>query len=400
MTCDAKKMRLERGRDWIFRLGRMTRRIGICSGVLLGLIALWMAATPEGRIAWRTVLFVPQVIGTLPVNPQPWLTGEPERQQISYETQHGLGSADLYTPAGGGEHSAVLLFLGVNPAGRDDPRVIGLAEGLARSGAVVMIPWSESMTSDRVRAEEVEGLVRGFQFLMDHERVDPKRVGVGGFCVGASLVTVAAADSRIRENVKFINFFGGYFDARDLISAVLSESRFHDGEVEPWNPQQLPRRVVTAQLVEGMSDPSEVELFKAIFMDQTTIRDSTDLAGLSQEARTVFSLLSGTDLDEARRLVSGLPASSIATLRSISPESVVEDLEARVFIMHDREDRLVPAAESRRLAEALAGGVDVYHTEFSLFDHLDPTRAVGPARFAIELSKFYRHMYLVMRELR
>ena len=33
---------------------------------------------------------------------------------------------------------------------------------------------------------------------------------MGGFCVGASSATVAAHDSRIREQVKFVNFFGGY----------------------------------------------------------------------------------------------------------------------------------------------------------------------------------------------
>ena len=49
--------------------------------------------------------------------------------------------ADVYAPAGGGKRGAVLLFMGVNPAGKDDPRVVNLANGLARAGMVVMIPW-------------------------------------------------------------------------------------------------------------------------------------------------------------------------------------------------------------------------------------------------------------------
>ena len=116
--------------------------------------------------------------------------------------------------------------------------------------------------------------------------------------------------------------------------------------------------------------------------------------------RTVHKLLSGVELDEARRLVDSLPESTLETLASISPKTTIGDLKARVLIMHDREDGLVPAAESRRLAEALAERGDVRHTEFSLFQHLDPTKPVGPAEYARELFKLYKHMYMVMRELR
>jgi hypothetical protein len=67
--------------------------------------------------------------------------------------------------------------------------------------------------------------------------------------------------------------------------------------------------------------------------------------------------------------------------------------------MHDREDDLVSSEESRRLAAALADRGDVYHTEFSLFKHLDPTRAVSPPVYVKELLKLYLHMYHVLKEL-
>ena len=67
--------------------------------------------------------------------------------------------------------------------------------------------------------------------------------------------------------------------------------------------------------------------------------------------------------------------------------------------MHDREDALVPSEESRRFADSLARQGNVYHTEFSLFRHLDPTRAVSPPIYVKELWKLYLHMYNVLREL-
>jgi pimeloyl-ACP methyl ester carboxylesterase len=110
--------------------------------------------------------------------------------------------------------------------------------------------------------------------------------------------------------------------------------------------------------------------------------------------------LSGVDLTEARNLISRLPDSVKSELDAISPSSAVANLSARVLIMHDREDRLVPSEESQRLAEALSERGNVYHTEFSLFDHLDPTRPVSPPVYAKELFKLYMHMYNVLRDLR
>ena len=66
--------------------------------------------------------------------------------------------------------------------------------------------------------------------------------------------------------------------------------------------------------------------------------------------------------------------------------------------MHDREDALVPSEESRRLANALPAENEAYHTEFSLFQHLDPTRPVSPPVYVKELWKLYLHMYNVLRE--
>ena len=91
----------------------------------------------------KTALYVPQVFPDIPVKPQPWVTREPVWQEVEFPTPDGNGVADLILPGGPGKHSAVLFFLGVvvDPP-REDQRVVNLAEGLARSGMAVMIPWS------------------------------------------------------------------------------------------------------------------------------------------------------------------------------------------------------------------------------------------------------------------
>ncbi|MCH8309597.1 MAG: hypothetical protein IIB17_03770, partial [Chloroflexi bacterium] len=174
--------------------------------VIVLVAAVLLGVTPQGRNGVRTALFLPQILPGFPVKPQEWFTGSPTRQAVSFPIASGNGVADVYFPPTQGQHSAVLLFLGVNPAGRDDPRVVGLAEGFARSGVVVMIPWSDNMTQRRVTVDDVDNLVSAFQYMLTLDAVDPQRAGMGGFCIGASFAAVAAQDSRIRDQVKFVNF--------------------------------------------------------------------------------------------------------------------------------------------------------------------------------------------------
>lgn len=378
---------------------RWLKRLTLGLIAVLLLVALLTTVTPQGRTAVRTALFLPQILPGFPIKPQEWFGGDPSRREVSFPLASGKGVADLYTPSGEGKHSALLLFLGVNPAGRDDPRIVGLAEGLARAGSVVMIPWSDTMTQRRIDPQEIDNLVWAFQYLVGLEEVDANKAGMGGFCVGASLSVVAAQDPRIRDQVRFINFFGGYYDARDLVLAVVSSSRFSDGLQEPWKPDRLPVEVVRTHLIEGVQDDYERSLLHRVFVLRDATLDAAVVDAMSTESRAVFEMLSGTSLSRATELMEMLPVSTLASLETISPSTRIGDLKARILIMHDREDDLVPSEESRRLAAALGDSSRVYHTEFSLFQHLDPTRPVSPPVYARELFKLFLHMYNVLREL-
>ena len=216
-----------------------------------------MAFTPQGRTAARTTLFVPQVLPSLPVEVQPWFTLDPVVSEVRFQTESGEAVADLYAPRGDARNGAVLFFQGVVPGGRFDARIVALADALARSGMVVMIPWLETQVREELVPEDIDRLVRGFQYLRSLDSVDPDRVGVGGICVGASFVTVAAQDDRIRDQVKFVNLLAGYYDITDLTRAIGSRSRFGDGYSAPWKPDSLTYEIFRYHLITGVSDVCE-----------------------------------------------------------------------------------------------------------------------------------------------
>ena len=332
-----------------------------------------MSFTPQGRAGFHTVLFVMQFL-EVPVQPQPWFTKEPVRREVTYPQAVGTGVADIYRIPDDKERAAVLLFLGANAAGRDDEDVVNLGNALARAGFVAMFHWSPTMALQyNIDPSEIENLVWAYQYLREREFVDRNRVGIGGFCVGASFALVAAADSRIRDDVSFINAFGPYYDARDLLLQAASRSRHYQGQRDPWNPDRLTLKVLANELIETLTDPLEQEVLTRLYLKRQDIPQS-ELEGLSEPARR---LLDGTTPQEAQALYRQLPSEFRENMSRISPSTYVGSLKAKLMILHDRDDRLVPAAESRRLAGALEQRGHVRYTEVLAFEHVRPTSAAA-----------------------
>lgn len=364
------------------------------SGVLLVIVVL-VALAPQFRDGFHTGLFVIQILDAS-IKPQPWFTRQPLREQLTYPRPDGEGVADLYRIADDGRRAAVLLFLGANAAGRDDPEVINLAVALARAGFVVMLHWSPTMgLQNNIDPDEIENLVWAFRYLLEQDFVDRERAGMGGFSVGGSLALVAAADPRIRDEVVFINSFGAYYDAQDLFLQIASRTRFYQGVQQPWDFDPLTWLVFANELIETVGDPAEQERLRQRFLRSPGGVDP-EPENFSDQAQTIGILLEGTTLDQAGTLFRKLPAEFHQQIVSISPSSHVGDVKARVMVMHDEGDSLIPVGESRRLAAALRGTEGFRYTETRIFDHVRAGSGANLWQLITESFKLYRHMYAII----
>jgi len=114
--------------------------------------------------------------------------------------------------------------------------------------------------------------------------------------------------------------------------------------------------------------------------------------------RAAYDLLTASSLEAATVAIDALPATSRAFIDAISPRRHLEGLRADVYLMHEVEDHHVPFVESRALAEGLlSAGLLERHTEFRLFDHVQPDDldlvAASP-----ELVKLLLHVRALMEE--
>ena len=371
-------------------------RLWMAIGLLILVVAIIIILAPPFRAATHTAFFVLQTLDA-PFKPQPWFTRTPLREEVKYSRPDGQGVADIYRIPDNQRRAAVLIFLGANAAGRGDPDVINLGDALARTGFVVMFHWSPTMgLRYNIDPEEIEGLVHAFQYLLAQDFVDRGRAGMGGFSVGGSFALVAAADSRIRDDVVFVNSFGAYYDAQDLFLQIASRSRLNDPESGPWDVDRLTWLVFANELTETLDNPAERELLERHFLRNETAPGPA-LEALSVQAQSVRTLLEGTSVAEAKMLLESLPPDFHQKMVAISPSAHISDLHARLMIMHDDGDFLIPVGESRRLAKALEGRKDFRYTETRLFDHVRPGEGVGPWLLLTEGVKLFRHMYGIIR---
>ncbi len=370
-------------------------KISLLILIVLGILI----ATPQVRYSIKAALFIPQILPAIPVKPLEYVSGTPMRKEITFMSSQGISEADIYFPSGDGIHPAVVFFMGIVPPDREESRIVALAEGLARTGMVVLIPWLDTQSENRLIVTDIEVLVDAFQHLQNNERVDRKRVGMGGICTGASMAVVAAQSDRINEEVAFINSFAGYYDAFDLVKATASNSRFNDSETAEWSPDKLTKSLVRTHLIEGAGSTDERILNKIV--DRGTWTQS-EYASLNSGGRAVLTLLTDPSFLEAEEAITNLNDDTYRFLSAVSPSTNMSMLKAEVLLMHDLHDRLVPAEESRRLADAvIKNGGNVYHTEFSLFQnavqvHKDEAEETGTLNFVKQAFKLYKHMYKIM----
>ncbi len=379
-------------------MGRLVYRIYIFLGLLLVSVVVAFTLFPQLTTGFQTALFVTQVLD-IPFKPQAWFTLTPVRREITYPTSSVSGQADVYYIPDGKRRAAVLVFLGANATGRDDPEVINFGHALARAGMAPMFVWSATMgLQNNVDPSEVENLVWAFQHLRDQEYVNPSRIGMAGFSVGGSFIMVAASHPRIRDDVAFVNAFGAYFDARDFFVQIASNTQRTGDGLKDWDVDPLTRRVFANELVEVAPTAAERETLTRFFVNHGEV-SATELDGLSDTSQLSLRLLQGTTPEEAETLLGSMPPEFLADLDRISPRSHLANYENRLLIMHDVGDQLIPVGESRRLVTTLRdqGRQNLYYTESDIFDHVRPNADLQVMRLAAGAAKLYRHMYRILR---
>ena len=358
-----------------------------------------LSCTTSGRAAVTSAFFLPDMMAPLPVRPVTWVTNTPIRERTIIQYDSRFVPIDIYRPGDDGRHGAMILSPGAPPLEPDDPRLTRLAGDVARAGFVMLIAFSPDLEAEMIYPREVDALVAEFQYLQQQPYVKTDKIGYIGVSVGSPLALLAAADSRINDDVAYAVSFGGYFDATDVLRSVTTGAISYDGLEETWTPDEHSVDVMSEQVINRLSDGRDRDILLRALVDRQP-EATGELWRLTPEGRAAFDLLTNKEPSKVDELLARLPVAPRQALRDLSLGGRLEGLRAETFILHDVSDHYVPYTESRRLRDALQGQVKLHFTEVDIFEHVEPTVDRAAHTLITDSAKLYLHLFQILTHFR
>lgn len=300
-------------------------------------------------------------------------TPAPQRETISWEVDGRPGVGDLYR-SGSGPHARVVLIPGLSPHGKDDPRLIALAHSLARVRFAVLIPDLQSVRQLRVEPEDarvIADAARHFSTL-PLPGVAPAPVGVAAISYAVGPAVLAALEPDAASAMAFVFGVGGYYDMVTVLTWMTTGYHRDDPDAawELGQPNTAGAWQFAASNADRLSDPADREALAALARRRLgDVGHPLDdaVATLGPEGQAVVALLENRNPEAVPDLVAALPQVLRTDLHALSPaHRDLSSLDVRVYLVHGRNDPVIPAGESRRLADAIGRGARLF-----LVDQLD-----------------------------
>lgn len=302
----------------------------------------------------------------------------PDKKTIDYTIEGRQHIADLYVSPEGAL-AGIVLIPGVVADGKDDHRLVALANTLARLRFAVLIPEVAGLRQFHTRTRDVRVMADAFRYLISQPTLAPAgRAGFAGFSYGVGVILLAALEPDIRERVRFLLGFGGYYDIANIIT-FFTTGYYHDEHSQKLKyrfPHYYLKWVFThsnAALVKREQDRKTL-LALSETDDESELLSEVDALG--PDARALYNLISNEDPQRVADLIARLPAVMRKELEGINPASRnLSQMQAQVILLHGRGDNMIPYTESIALAQALpAGQGKLYLIEGYAHTNIKPKR--------------------------
>lgn len=286
-------------------------------------------------------------------------TADPTRAAISFAIDGREREADLYAP-GDVARAGMVLIPGLTPRGRGDPQVVAFAETLARARFEVVVPDLPGMRSLQVTALDAGPIADSARFLDERGGGRPLGMAAVSFAVGPAII--ALDEPAAAGRVDFFVGIGGYYDLEALI-AYVTTGFYRERESGPWlyrRPNVYGKWVFVLTNSGRIADPADrATLFEMASrkLDDADA-DVMDLAiALGPQGRSVYALISNGDPDRVPALIADLPPEVRGEIDRLDlRRRNLAALDTDLLLIHDRNDRIIPASQSVALARAAAPG--------------------------------------------
>jgi dienelactone hydrolase len=315
---------------------------------------------------------------------------------VTFAPGSGVAGGDLYWPADA--EAALVLVPGVVPEGKDDPRLVDLAQTLVRAGFAVLVPDIVSLRAQKVSPEDARAIAAAITWLAGcGERANAPSVGVMAISYAAGPAILAALRPDAGPRVRFLVAIGGYYDLEAVVT-FFTTGYFRTGPDQPWQqgaPNAYGKWVFIAANAERLDDPGDRAALAAMAERKLKDLDAdvADLkAGLGPQGRAVTALLDNRDPDRVPAMIQNLPEAVRSDLAALDlSRRDLSQLDARLLLVHGRDDPIIPSTESEALAAAAPEGTTLYLVDSLAHVELSPAGL-------IDGWKLWRAVYWLLAE--
>ncbi len=331
----------------------------------------------------------------------------PDRERIDrIHTVREWVSVRVYAPRGHSRHT-VLLVSGLHPAGIDEPRLMAFAKELARAGLTVVTPDIPELRRLEITTALTDRITEAARAVADApDLTSGGRIGLMGISFSGGLSVVAAGRPELRGRLRYVFALGGHDDLVRVLRYLCSGLERGDETVpQAGIPHDYAVAVVLLNVAGDVVPREQVEELREgvrHFLDGSYLEalDPRRAAAEYGAARAIAehlpepsrSLLDAINRrDVARAGAALLPyVDAHAAPPALSPAKSPPP-DAPVFLLHGRDDAIIPASESLRLANHLRGRVPVHVLLTDAISHADPEQRVT-LMDALRLLSFWTAM--------
>lgn len=328
---------------------------------------------------------------------------------VRVPTGGGSIRARVYAPVGTSRQTA-LLVSGLHPAGLDEPRLVALARTLAEANVTVVTPEIPELSRFEITPLLTDRIEEAAAWLATDSGLAPTgRIGLMGVSFSGGLAVVAAGRPALRHRLLYVFSFGGHDDLRRVLEYFCAgaEPVPSDGPASRLTSDVGPAHdygvaIVLLNVAEHVVPPDQVAPLRdavrrflwASHLDRVdkpqaerefvALRDLA--ATLPEPSATLLGYVNHRDvvrLGPRLRPYIGLYVDAPALSPARSPQPF-----APLFLLHGRDDNVIPSVESEYLANRLRGHVPVRLLLTDLISHAEADR---PARVTdvLRLAHFW-----------
>ena len=301
--------------------------------------------------------------------------------------------ARVYEPTSGSPRQTILLVSGLHPTGIDEPRLVALARTLAEANVTVVSPDIPELSRFEITPALTDRIEATALWLATESGIPHSgEIGIIGVSFSGGLAIVAAGRPSLRGHLLYVLSFGGHDDLRRVLQYFCRG----DARVPPHDYGlavvllHIADRLVPAAQVAPLRDAVRRFLWASYLDREDKSQAQREFAALREVARTLpepaATLLTFVNNRNVIRLGPRLfphirpyvdaPALSPA----LSPHPTVP-----VFLLHGRDDNVIPATESANMASRFQDEVEVRLLITPLISHAEadqPARLGDIARLA------------------